>query len=130
MRDLLAPEGAERRFQQRFEARSFRLWTDRDGIHHGSTTYDDEGFALVKGINDAALRPRRGGPRFVDPAEKDAAQKLVEDPRTNDQLAYDLMIDVVSAGARAEAATVFGVKQTGATRPDGRSPGRTRTRPD
>ncbi|WP_460799517.1 HNH endonuclease signature motif containing protein [Microbacterium sp. GXF0217] len=113
LRDLLDSEGAERRFQQRFEARSFRLWTDRDGIHHGSTTYDDEGFALVKGVNDAALRPRRGGPRFVGSAEKDAAQKLVEDPRTNDQLAYDLMIDVVSAGARAEAATVFGVKQTG-----------------
>ncbi|WP_429456677.1 HNH endonuclease signature motif containing protein [Microbacterium sp. ZKA21] len=113
LRDILDPEGAERRFQQRFDARSFRLWTDRDGIHHGSTTYDDEGFALVRSINDAALRPRLGGPRFVDATEKDAAQALVDDPRTNDQLAYDLMIDLVSAGARAEAVTVFGVKQAG-----------------
>ncbi|HWV48496.1 MAG TPA: HNH endonuclease signature motif containing protein, partial [Microbacterium sp.] len=113
LRDLLDPEGAERRFQQRFDARSFRLWTDRDGIHHGSTTYDDEGFALVKSINDAALRPRRGGPRFVDSAEKDAAQKLIEDPRTNDQLAYDLMVDLLHTGARADAPTVFGVKQAG-----------------
>ena len=113
LRDILDPDGSRRRFLERHENRSFRMWTDRDGVHHGATTYDDEGFALVKTIHDAALRPRRGGPRFVDDAEQAAAQTLAADPRTNDQLAYDLMIDLLDAGSRADAATVFGVKQAG-----------------
>ncbi|MFB7250380.1 HNH endonuclease signature motif containing protein [Microbacterium sp. NPDC056234] len=113
LRDVLDPEGAERRYLERHNARSFRTWTDRDGIHHSSAVHDDEGFALVKTIEDAAMRPRRGGPRFVDDSEKDDAQTLIEDPRSNEQLAYDLLIDLLHAGARAEAPTVFGVKQAG-----------------
>lgn len=113
IRDLLDPAGAERRFEQRFEARSFRRWTDRDGIRHGSFTFEDEGGAWIESIIDTALRPRRGGPRFVDPEEKARAEELVTDPRTNDQLAYDLMLDVLRAGALADAETVFGTRQAG-----------------
>ncbi|WP_243224995.1 HNH endonuclease signature motif containing protein [Microbacterium sp. CIAB417] len=113
LRDMLDPDGAERRYQERHNARSFRMWTDRDGVHHSSTVYDEHGYALIRSIHDAALRPRRGGPRFVDEADRQAAQELIEDPRTNEQLAYDLMIDLIHAGATAESATVFGVKQAG-----------------
>lgn len=60
-----------------------------------------------------ALRPRRGGPRFVDPDEKIRAEELATDPRTNDQLAYDLMIDLLRAGALAETKMVFGTRQAG-----------------
>ena len=48
IRDLLDPTGAQRRFEQRFEARSFRRWTDRDGIRHGSFTFEDEGGAWIE----------------------------------------------------------------------------------
>lgn len=113
IRDLLDPAGAERRFEQRFEARSFRRWTDRDGIRHGSFTFEDEGGAWIESIIDTALRPRRGGPRFVDPQEKARAEELATDPRTNDQLAYDLMLDVLRAGALADAETVFGSRRAG-----------------
>lgn len=113
VRDRLDPEGAERRFEARHEARSFQMWTDGDGIHHGHLVFDDHGAAWVRSIVDAALRPRRGGPRFVDPEEKERADELAEDPRTNKQLSYDLILDVLRAGSLAEAEKVFGARQPG-----------------
>jgi len=113
VRDLLDPEGAQRRFDERFDARSFRTWTDRDGVRRGSFTFDDVGAVGIDTIMGTALRPRRGGPRFVDPDEAARARQLQEDPRTNDQLAYDLMMDIIRAGALADAATVFGTRQAG-----------------
>ena len=113
VRDQLDPEGAQRRFDERFEGRSFRLWRDADGIRRGSFAFDDHGGAWVQSMFDAALRPRRGGPRFVDPDEKARADVLTADPRTNDQLAYDLMLDVLRAGTLADAETVFGTRQPG-----------------
>jgi len=113
IRDLLDPAGAERRFDDRFQGRAFRMWIDRDGTRRGSFAFDDIGGAWVDTIIATALRPRRGGPRFVDPDEKAGAERLVADPRTNDQLAYDLVMDVLRAGALADAATVFGTRQAG-----------------
>lgn len=113
IRDLLDPEGAVRRFQERFEARSFRIWTDADGIQHGSFIFDDEAATWIRTIIDAALRPRRGGPRFIDPDEKAQAGNLIADPRSNDQLTHDLLIDLLRAGALADAQTVFGTRQAG-----------------
>ncbi len=66
-----------------------------------------------RAIIDAALRPRRGGPRFVDADEKARADELANDPRTNEQLIYDLMIDTLRAGALADAEQVFGARQAG-----------------
>ncbi|WP_242087050.1 HNH endonuclease signature motif containing protein [Microbacterium lacticum] len=113
IRDMLDPAGAQRRFDERFEARSFRMWTDRDGIRRASFVFDDVAAAWVASIIDTALRPRRGGPRFVGPDEKERADELIADPRTNDQLAYDLVIDVLRAGALADHRAVFGARQAG-----------------
>lgn len=112
-RDLLDTAGAARRFEERYRARSFRMWVDADGIHRAHLCLDDEAAAWVRTIIDSALRPRRGGPRFVDAAEKDRARQLLDDPRTNDQLAYDLIIATLRAGALADAKTVFGARQPG-----------------
>lgn len=113
LRDQLDPEGAQRRFDERFQGRSFRMWTDADGIHSATLKFDDHGAAWIRSIIDSALRPRRGGPRFVDPTEKARAKDLTDDPRTNDQLAYDLILDVLRAGALADAESVFGTRQAG-----------------
>jgi hypothetical protein len=75
--------------------------------------FEDEGGAWIDAIVATALRPRRGGPRFVDAEEKARAGALVADPRRKDQLAYDLMIDVLRAGALADAESVFGTRQAG-----------------
>lgn len=113
MRDQLDPDGAERRFAERYERRGFRIWTDADGVERGRIDFEDDGAAWIRTIRDAALRPRRGGPRFVDSAESRRGQQLIDDPRTNDQLSYDLLLDLLRAGALADAATVFGTRQAG-----------------
>lgn len=113
VRDRLDPDGAHRRFLERFERRTFRLWTDADGIRRASFLFDDEGGLLAQTVLDNALRPRRGGPRFVDSAERERAADITADERTNDQLAYDLFLDVLRAGTLADAETVFGTRQAG-----------------
>ncbi|SBS74890.1 HNH endonuclease signature motif containing protein [uncultured Microbacterium sp.] len=113
VRDVLDPVGAEERFAPRFAGRGFRTWTDADGVHHARIDFDDEAYAWVQSITDAALRPRRGGPRFMTDAERTQADDLVNDPRTNEQLTYDLMMDILRAGALASTEDVFGARQPG-----------------
>ncbi len=113
MRDVLDPRGAEERFAASFADRSFRRWTDADGRRHGHITFDDEAAAWFDAIEAAALRPRRGGPRFVASDEAEEAARLQKDPRTNHQLVYDLFLGMVRAGALADAADVFGARQPG-----------------
>ncbi|MDN3495217.1 DUF222 domain-containing protein [Planococcus sp. APC 4015] len=113
VRDALDPIGAEERFAGRFARRSFRMWTDPDGVQHGAFCFDDEMAAWVRSMIDAGLRPRRGGPRFVDSTEAGEAEQLRDDPRTLDQLQYDLIVDVLRAGSLATAGQVFGARQPG-----------------
>ena len=113
VRDALDPVGTERRAAQRFEARSFRKWTDANGARHAHINFDDESAAFWDAVIDSALRPRRGGPRFISDDERAAAAELVADTRTNEQLAYDLVSDVFRAGALASASDVFGARQPG-----------------
>lgn len=113
VRDVLDPEGAQRRFDDRFERRSLRMWVDAHGQHHARIAFDDEMALWVRSIVSSALRPRRGGPRFMTDAERAKAESLVEDGRSNEQLEYDLIMDVLRAGALASAADVFGARQPG-----------------
>lgn len=113
LRDMLDKEGAQERLRAQFEARSFRMWRDADGRRRGDIAFDPEMGEWFEQLFGAALRPRRGGPRFVAEGEKEAAAALMDDPRTNEQLAYDLLVDVVRAGALAEAKDVFGSREPG-----------------
>jgi len=113
MRDMLDPVGAEERFARRFEKRSFRTWIDADGQHHGHIVFDDEMALWIESITAAALRPRRGGPRFMTDDERAQADALVADPRTNAQLQYDLLIELLRVGAVSNAKDVFGTRQPG-----------------
>ncbi|MBW9119467.1 DUF222 domain-containing protein [Microbacterium trichothecenolyticum] len=113
MRDMLDPVGAEERYGRRFENRGFRMWTDGDGQDRSTIAFDDEMGAFVRAMLAAGLRPRRGGPRFMTDDERAQAEDLIDDPRTNDQLAYDLLMDIIRAGALAQAKSVFGSRQPG-----------------
>ncbi|MCE4026322.1 HNH endonuclease [Microbacterium sp. Au-Mic1] len=113
VRDLLDPVGAEERCRARYERRAFRTWLDQEGTRRGSMVFDDEGGAFFDTIFAAALRPRRGGPRFVDADEQEAAADLTADACSNDQLAYDLLLDIVRAGVLTDAPAVFGTRQAG-----------------
>ena len=113
VRDVLDPEGAERRFTQRHDARAFQIRQLDTGAMRATWIMDDITGLAVKTAIDAALRPRTGGPRFVDSAEDAAAKELANDPRTTEQLAHDLMADIFRAGILADAKTVFGTRQAG-----------------
>lgn len=113
VRDQLDPVGAEERFAARFDDRAFRAYRNADGAWRGTINFDDEGGMWVQAMMDAALRPRRGGPRFMTDEERAAGNALTDDPRTNDQLAYDLFIDVLRAGSLASVESVFGARQPG-----------------
>jgi hypothetical protein len=89
------------------------MWTDDAGLTHGKFIFDDESAAWLRSIIDTALRPRRGGPRFVAADERASADELRKDTRSNEQLAHDLLLDVLKAGALADAASVFGARQAG-----------------
>ncbi|MFT4215171.1 MAG: HNH endonuclease signature motif containing protein, partial [Microbacterium sp.] len=113
LRDLLDEDGAQERLRARFAARTFRMWRDDTGQRRGTITFDDEMGEWLANVFDAALRPRRGGPRFVTEGERVAADELAADPRSNEQLAYDLLADLLRAGALAEAKDVFGAREPG-----------------
>lgn len=113
LRDMLDQEGAQERLRAQFDGRSLRLWRDANGRRRGDIVFDPEMGEWFEALFGAALRPRRGGPRFVSEDEKAAAEALVDDPRTNEQLAYDLFVDVVRAGTLAEAKDVCGTREPG-----------------
>lgn len=113
IRDRLDPAGAEERFAARFDGRSFRMWKDAHGVAHGHLTFDDESAAFLQSVIDSALRPRRGGPRFIADDEKAAADELRDDPRTNTQLEFDLLLDILRAGVLADPKVVHGTRQAG-----------------
>lgn len=113
LRDLLDEEGAQERLRAAYEARSLRMWRGPDGCRRATIAFDPEGGEWFDSVLSAALRPRRGGPRFVSDAERAAADELAADPRSNEQLAYDLVFDLLRAGALAEAKDVCGTRAPG-----------------
>ena len=113
LRDMLDPAGAEERWATGFSKRSYRWSTSSDGLPQAHITFDEEMGKWVRGLMDAGLSPRRGGPRFVAEGEKKAAEALMNDPRSSDQLAYDLFIDILRAGALADLEAVVGAKEAG-----------------
>jgi hypothetical protein len=61
----------------------------------------------------AGMRPRRGGPRFVDKDEAARADAMRNDPRSNNQLIFDLLIDAIRTGVLADPVATFGTRQPG-----------------
>ncbi|MBG6239816.1 hypothetical protein IWX78_002806 [Mycetocola sp. CAN_C7] len=113
LRDRIDPEGVARRFTEHYEQRSWRFSRNESGMRTAWVQFDDESAAWIDAIVSSALSPRRGGPRFVDPDDVARAQQLVGDPRTNDQLVFDLLIDTLRAGSQADPSTIFGSRQPG-----------------
>ena len=111
-RDRLDPAGVTLRFEERFEARSFRAWIDQSGQQHARIAFDDEAAAWVHSLLRAAMRPRRG-PRFVGAVSKELAAAGASDRRSNEQLQYDTLMAVLRTGASADPDQAFGDRQPG-----------------
>jgi hypothetical protein len=108
LRDQLDADGIARRERQRQDARSVTRWIRRDGMYQLSAVLDPEIGRSVFAAFDAILGPRRGGPRFADPEELERASAIVDDPRTDAQLAADALVEMVRIAAAADDSTMFG----------------------
>ncbi|HEY5223372.1 MAG TPA: HNH endonuclease signature motif containing protein [Microbacteriaceae bacterium] len=113
LRDRLDQIGVTERAQAHFEARKARVCTNSTGARTVWMEFDDDSGAWLDSIIDAGMRPRRGGPRFIDKDEAERAEKLRTDPRTDEQLVFDLLIDAMRTGALADPAAVYGSRQPG-----------------
>jgi hypothetical protein len=83
------------------EARFLRLVPLTDGMTRLTGLLDPESAAVVVATFDAITSPRRGGPRFVDPAAADYADRISHDERTTDQLAVDSFVELLRLGGAA-----------------------------
>jgi hypothetical protein len=112
-RDRIDPGGVTERFQKHYEARSWRMTRTVTGQRAAWVVFDDESGMWIDHVIAAGMRPRRGGPRFVDKDEAARADALRNDPRSNDQLVFDLLIDAIRTGILTDPTSTFGTRQPG-----------------
>ncbi|MDF1479212.1 DUF222 domain-containing protein [Leifsonia sp. H3M29-4] len=94
------------------ERRSLHLTRQADGMTRLIGLLDPESAATVTTAIDAATSPRRGGPRFVDPTARDAADALIDDRRTTEQIALDALVELVRIGTVVDDSILLGTGRT------------------
>jgi hypothetical protein len=107
-RDELDLDGVALREEERRAKRSLRLFVQPDGTTKLVWIMDPETAAVVREIYDRATSPKRGGVRFVDPAQKALAEHIVEDDRTPDQLASDAFEQLLKLGTATDPDFILG----------------------
>ncbi|MFN3708908.1 DUF222 domain-containing protein [Microcella sp.] len=104
--DVERAAGAE---QARRDRRYLSLTQQPDGMTRLSGLLDPESAALVRSAIDGATSPRRGGPRFVGESEIERAERIIDDPRTTEQLAVDALVELVRIGGHVAPTELIGV---------------------
>ncbi len=107
-RDDLDVAGVADREAHLRSRRFLRLIPLDDGMTRIVGLLDPESAALVTDALDRVTMPRRGGVRFVDPAEQQRAEAIVADSRTTDQLALDALVEMVHIAGKVDAGQIFG----------------------
>ncbi|WP_150308421.1 HNH endonuclease signature motif containing protein [Planctomonas psychrotolerans] len=107
LRDELDRDGIARREKQRRDDRTLRTWWDSAGMYCGKFRLAPEEGTIVAGAIDQILSPRRGGPRMVDPEEKAAADTLLNDERSTEQIAADALVEMIRLAVDADPGTIF-----------------------
>lgn len=105
-------ESIVRREKQQRDLRFLRARRLPDGMVSGRFLLAPEDGAFVIAALDAITSPRRGGPRWVDPATRESAHDLLNDPRSNEQIHADTLVDLLRVAVEADPA-----RFPGATRP-------------
>lgn len=111
VRDVLDAEGVADRESARAERRSFRIAKLPDGMIKAVWILDPESGAEILDTYDNLTSPRRGGPRFVDQAEKARSDRIVADSRTTEQMAHDGFLHLVRMGSEVDPGTVLGQRR-------------------
>jgi len=96
------------RERRRREARSLRLVRQPDGMTRIVWLLDPESAMVVTTVYDRATSPRRGGPRFADPAAREKASRIADDDRTTEQLASDAFTELLRQSATMDRTTLLG----------------------
>ena len=112
-RDAIDEAGVSEREAARFESRYLRLSPGDEGMTRIHGLLDPESAAIVRGAFDRVTAPRRGGPRFIDPAEKARAKALIDDPRSTEQLLLDAFVAMVGVAVHADRGALFGRWEAG-----------------
>lgn len=107
LRDSLDELGVTEREDQLRSRRYLRLVPQVDGMTRLTGLLDPESAAIVTAAFDQITAPRRGGPRFVDPAESTRAELIRDDPRSTEQLVADAFVEMVRIAGAADPGTVF-----------------------
>ena len=98
-RDLVDFDGIRARQQDLYNRGGIRFFPKPDGMWQLTGQVDPESAAVLSTALDPYTSPRRGGPRFTDPAEIARAQAIIDDPRTTERLALDGLLELVKLGA-------------------------------
>ncbi|MDQ1608201.1 MAG: hypothetical protein QOE16_933, partial [Microbacteriaceae bacterium] len=108
VRDTLDRLGVADRERHLREQRSLRKSAVIDGLRRVTLVLDPESDVILTGAIEAAMSPRLGGPRFADTQDQDRAARMVDDPRSNEQMALDVLIDLVRIGVDRDDGTILG----------------------
>jgi len=108
LRDDLDVAGVAERERAQYEARSLRLFQRPNGMTHASWELDPRSAALFRELYDRATSPKRGGPRFVSGSNAELADDISRDDRTGEQLASDVMLQLLASGADADSSQLLG----------------------
>ena len=105
-RDELDAAGIVDRERAARQARELRVQRMRDGSVRIMWHLDPIEGSVVSEVYDRATSPRRGGPRFISDAEQ--AQRVIDDPRSTEQLASDVFFSLIAAGAELKPDQLLG----------------------
>lgn len=115
LRDAIDADGVAEREQLLRERRFLRLSPQPDGMTRVAGLLDPESAAIVGAAFDQVTSPRRGGPRFIDPAAAARSRALVDDPRSTEQLLLDAFVEVVRIASAADDGRVFAQRRPAVT---------------
>jgi hypothetical protein len=108
LRDELDEAGIADRERRLRDSRSLKAFALPDGRGRIVWTLDPESWAIASEVRDRVLSPRIGGPRFVDPDTAEMAGRITDDPRTNEQIASDVFLELLRVGAEVQPDRLLG----------------------
>lgn len=108
LRDELDVAGVAEREARRRSQRSFRLHRQSDGMTRAVWLMDPETASIVTDVVDRATSPKLGGPRFVRDDEVERARAIENDPRTAEQYASDVLVELLRLGHAADPSLLGG----------------------
>ena len=108
LRDEIDRDGVALRERQRQDSRRAKKWIRRDGMYQIDAVFDPESGQIVFAALDNVLGPRRGGPRFVHAADRARAKAIIDDPRTDEQLCADALVEMIRIAVATSPKTMFG----------------------